>query len=72
VSRILVFDTTLHALWAEQIAVDLALGAQVVPAPKDANAGCELALEVLDEDAPALERALEEAGVEFRRYVRGA
>lgn len=71
-TRILVFDTTLHALWAEQIALERSFGAQVVPAPTDANAGCELALEVLEEDAPALERALEESAVEFRRYVSDA
>lgn len=68
-TRILTFDTTLHALWAEQIALERALGAQVVPAPPDAHAKCDLALEVLEEDAAALEHALRTAGVEFRRYV---
>jgi hypothetical protein len=65
---ILVFDTTHHALWAEQVAVERRLGAQVIPAPADADAKCDLALEVLAEDADALAAALDEAGVTWRRY----
>jgi hypothetical protein len=70
VSRILTFDTTHHALWAEQIAMEGGAGAQVIPAPADADAKCDLALEVLEEDADALERALTAAGVPYRRYIR--
>jgi hypothetical protein len=68
IPRILVFDTTHHALWAEQVALDRALGAQVMPAPADAEAKCDLALEVLEEDAEALETALLQEGVPFRWY----
>lgn len=69
---ILVFDTTHHALWAEQVAQQHRLGALVVPAPADAEAKCDLALEVLDEDADALAAALTTAGVPWRRYVSAA
>jgi hypothetical protein len=66
------FDTTHHALWAEQIAVERRLAAQVVPAPADADAKCDLALEVEADDAAALAAALDAAGVLFRSYVSGA
>jgi hypothetical protein len=68
VTRILTFDTTHHALWAEEIAMATGVGAQVIPAPPDAGAGCDLALEVLEEDANRLDQALIEAGVEYGRY----
>jgi hypothetical protein len=67
---LLVFDTTHHALWAEQIALTHGIGAQVVPAPADAGAKCDLALEYLAEDGAALLEALEHAGVPYRCYVR--
>jgi hypothetical protein len=70
-TRLLVFDTTHHALWAEQIAQDGALGAQVVPAPAEAEAKCDLALEVLEEDADRLLAALMNAAVPFRVWVSG-
>lgn len=67
-SRIFLFDTTHHALWAEQVAVARRLAAQVVPVPAGAEAKCDLALEVLPEDAAALAVVLEEEGIEFRLY----
>jgi hypothetical protein len=66
--KLLTFDTTHHALWAEEIAVGGALGVQVVPAPADAKAKCDLALEVLPEDFDALIAALRASGVEYRVY----
>ena len=67
-TRILVFDTTHHALWAEQIALERALGAQVIPAPADSMAKCDLALEVLEEDAEALLAGLRAEGVAYKEY----
>jgi len=69
-TTILTFDTTHHALRAEQIAGGLRLGAEVVPAPAEAQAKCDLALECLDEDLPALREALERAGVAYRLFIR--
>lgn len=67
-SRLLTFDTTHHALWAEQIATDRGLGVQVVAAPAESHARCDLALEVLEEDVGELEEALRAAGVRYRPW----
>jgi hypothetical protein len=69
-TSILTFPTTHHALHAEEIANGLRLGAQVIPAPAEANAKCDLALECLDEDLPGLRSALDEAGVRYDVFVR--
>ena len=66
--RVLVFDTTHHALWAEQVARERSLGAEVVPAPAASDAKCDLALEYLPEDETSLLAALREAGVPFRIF----
>jgi hypothetical protein len=66
--RVLVFETTHHALWAEEVARDLRLGAQVVPAPAASRAGCDLAIEALDEDLAALFDALRERSIVFRVF----
>jgi hypothetical protein len=67
---LLVFDTTHHALWAEQIATEKGLAAQVVPAPPEAEAKCDLALEYLPSDGTALLAALQDAHVPYREHVR--
>lgn len=66
--RVLVFDTTHHALWAEQVARDGGFGAEVVPAPAASEAKCDLALEFLPEEERALLGALEHAGVPYRVF----
>ncbi|MGH7507355.1 MAG: DUF3343 domain-containing protein [Longimicrobiales bacterium] len=66
--KLLTFDTTHHALWAEELAMGKGLGAQVVPAPADADAKCDLSLEVLPEDFMVLVDALRAVGVQFRVY----
>jgi hypothetical protein len=63
------FDTTHHALWAEEVAVESGIPAQVVPAPPAAKARCNLALETFPEEEEALAGALRSAGVPFGRYV---
>ena len=65
---LLVFDTTHHALWAEDVARGRGIAVEPVPAPADAGAGCDLALELLEEDLSRLEAALREEGVACRRY----
>jgi hypothetical protein len=64
------FDTTHHALWAEEIAGEHGIPAQPVPAPAEANAQCSIALEVLPGDEERLVALLEEAGVRCARYPR--
>ena len=63
------FDTTHHALWAEQVALEAGLGAQVTPAPADSDAKCDLALEVLPEEADELQALLLTQGIVFRLYT---
>jgi hypothetical protein len=66
---ILTFDTTHHALWAEEIALARGLGVDVIPAPADSGAKCDLALEVLPEDGESLVAALLHDGVPHRIYA---
>lgn len=62
------FDTTHHALWAEEVARDAGIPAEVVPAPPAARARCNLALESLSDDADQLAEALGAAGVPHGRW----
>lgn len=66
--RIFTFDTTHHALWAEDIAGLRAIPAEVIPAPADSKAKCSLALRTFQDRFVELERALEEEGVAFAVY----
>jgi len=66
--RLLVFDTTHHALWAEELARERGLAAEVVPSPAAARAKCDLALEFLPSEQDMLFQVLAEAGVTFRLF----
>jgi hypothetical protein len=66
--RTFVFDTTNAALWAEEVAREALLPVEVVPAPADSRAGCDLALITLPERAARLAEVLEAAGVPFRAW----
>ena len=59
------FDTTHHALWAEEIAAECGIPTEIVPAPPEAHAKCNLALEVLSVDVSRLESALRREGAPF-------
>jgi hypothetical protein len=63
--RIFTFDTTHHALWAEEIARERDIPAEAIPAPAEANARCSLALETLPADVARLSDALADEGVPF-------
>ncbi len=63
---IYLFDTTHMALWAEDVAVQQGIPAEVVPAPPDRKgARCDLALETFADCVADLSPRLTEAGVEF-------
>jgi hypothetical protein len=62
---LLTFDTTHHALWAEEVTREAGIACDVVPAPAAAMARCNLALEVLPAELPDAQTALREAGVPF-------
>lgn len=66
--RVLVFDTTHHALWAEELALARNLGVDVVPAPASARAKCDLALAFLPEEESELFAVLDGEGVPYRLH----
>lgn len=69
--RIFTFDTTHHALWAEEVAAEHGIPAEVIPAPPAARARCDLALETLPEEAGRLAGALRAAEVPFSVWEEG-
>ncbi len=68
-TRTFLFETTHHALWAEDVARESGVPAEVVPAPPEARAKCGLSLQCLGVDGPRLERALTDEGVEFMVFT---
>jgi len=64
------FDTTHMALWAEEIAREAGIPAEVVPAPPGAPARCGLAVATLERFVDPLEAVLSREGVSF--YAPGA
>jgi len=61
------FDSTHHAMWAEEVAKGRAIPVDVVSAPAMAEAKCGLALTTVDEHSSALEQALQAEGIHFSR-----
>jgi hypothetical protein len=70
-THLLTFDTTHHALWAEQLAHEHGLAAEPTPAPPEAGALCDIALEYLPEEELQLGDVLRRAGIEFRVWRSG-
>ncbi len=64
--RIFTFDTTHHAMWAEDVAREEDLPVEVVPAPADGEARCGAALRVADAYRQPLEAALQGEGIPHR------
>jgi hypothetical protein len=62
------FDTTHHALWAEEVAGERGIPAEVIPAPPAARARCNLALETLPEEVETLAGVLDDVGVPYGRW----
>ena len=62
---ILTFDTTHMALWAEEVARDAAIPVEVIPAPPERQARCDLALALRPVDLERLTTLLTETGVQF-------
>jgi hypothetical protein len=65
-NRILVFDTTHHAMWAEELAREQGVAVEVVPAPEGVDAKCGMALEVLPESLESLQTLLDREGIPFK------
>lgn len=64
----LLFDTTTAALWAEEVAMERGIPAEIVAAPAESDAKCDLALVTHAERERELTDALGEEGVPFRRW----
>ncbi len=60
------FDTTHHALWAEEVAGEEGIPCEVIPAPPELEAKCDLALKTLPDQVETLAKALGEQGIVFR------
>lgn len=65
-SSVFTFDTTHHAMWAEDVAREQAIPAEVVPAPPDGGAKCGAALRVSSPQKDELATALRNQGILFR------
>ena len=66
---IYLFETTHQAMWAEDVAREEGIPAEVVGAPADAKAKCGLALRSEGVHCRALELAMTNQGIEFRAYA---
>jgi hypothetical protein len=67
-AAVFTFDTTHHALWAEEVAAEAGIPVEVIPAPPAAGARCNLALAALPADVPRLAEELRAAGVPFALF----
>jgi len=66
---VFIFDTTHHALWAEELALEHRIPVEVIPAPSRSGARCDLALETLPEEVQGLRALLRENGVEHEVFL---
>ena len=66
---IYLFETTHQAMWAEDVAREEGIPAEVVGAPADAKAKCGLALRTAGANCQALELAMTTQGIEYRAYA---
>ena len=67
-TRTIVFDTTHHAMWAEEVAREQGIAVEVVPAPEDVDAKCGMALQVVNESYEPLQALLSQQGIPFKPY----
>ncbi len=63
-----IFKTTHHAMWAEDVARENSIPAEVVPAPPKAEAKCGLALRTRTDQASVLATALSDEGIVYELF----
>ena len=63
------FETTHHALWAEEVVTMQGIACELVPAPPAAAARCNLALHTDPAEVEETETALRREGVPFRLFT---
>lgn len=67
-TSVFTFDTSHHALWAEDVAGERGVPVEVIAAPPESGSKCDLALRALRQQADGLESAFLDEGIEFRRW----
>ncbi len=70
--RTIVFETTHHAMWAEDVAREQAIPVEVVPAPSDGGAKCGVALRTPPDRVDELIDALKQEGILYRTVDVGS
>ena len=65
-TRIFTFETTHHAMWAEDVAREQAIPVEVVPAPPEGGAKCGVALRTPEHRATELSEALNQERILYR------
>lgn len=61
------FHSTHHALWAEEVLGEAGLTVKVVSVPRQLSSDCGYCVQLLTEDVERARSALETAGVEFEQ-----
>lgn len=67
-ARVFVFKTTHHAMWAEDVAREQSIPAEVVPAPPQSEAKCGVALQIQTGGAAELATALDREGIVYEVF----
>ena len=65
-TRTFTFASTHHAMWAEDVAQERAIPAEVVPAPPSAGSICGMALRTSEDRAQELAEALDQEGIKYQ------
>ncbi|TVP73559.1 MAG: DUF3343 domain-containing protein [Gemmatimonadales bacterium] len=60
------FESTHHALWAEDVAREEGVPVEVISAPPESGSKCDLALRVPGERVSDLEASFDSEGIEYR------
>lgn len=66
--RLFLFDTTNHAMWAEEVAVERRMPVEVVPAPREAEAKCGVAIRTLPERIEQMEKLFQDEGIPYHLH----
>ncbi len=68
-NKIVVFENSQHAQWAEEVARARGFAVEVIPAPQGSQMPCGMALEVLEETFEDLEAVFAQEGIPFKVYA---
>lgn len=66
--RVLLFETSTHVLWAEEVAREEGIPVEVIPAPEGAHNHCGLAVRALARDFSRLVELMAEEGIPCQEH----